>query len=170
MASILATWTTVGMAWASIEGLSGREAAIAMQRQAASTDAINLPFARAWAGIDASWRVLWGQRFTANAANDSLTVTGPVTWAVDAPVQFANYGGALPSPLVEGTTYYVASAAAGVYTVAATAGGPAIDLLDAGSGTNIINGRAYVLDEPPRNLGERDREFRLICSEGLRYE
>lgn len=78
---------------------------------------------------------------TANAGADTLTVTGPRTWAVDAPVRLSVSGGptaALPAPLAAGTTYYIKTAAAGVYTLAATAGGATIDLTDTGSGRIFI--------------------------------
>ncbi len=165
------TWTTVGVAWARIRNLSGREQYYVAQREAESTHSIEMPFARAWAGIAAHWRILWGQRFTADATTDAITVVGPLSWAVNDEVRFNNYAGVLPAPLAEGITYFVKTApGAGVYTLSATAGGLTLDLTTAGSGTNIINGRAFVLDEPPRNVDERDRDLQLTCSEGLRYE
>lgn len=164
------TWTTVGTTLASIEALSGREALIAAERQAESSHLIRVPYSFAIAGIEANWRVLWGQRFLADPVTNRLSVTGPLAWAVNDPVRVTTYGGTLPAPLVEGTTYYVKTASAGVYTLAATAGGAELDLATAGSGYNVIGPRVFVLDQPARNLGERDREFELICSEGLRHE
>lgn len=166
----LTSWTTVAEAWASIEPLTGREAFLAAQRQAASSHLITLSFARAIAAINASWRVVWGQRCTADAAADTLTVTGAVAYAVDDIVELANYGGGLPAPLVPNTTYYVKTASSGVYTLAATAGGAAIDLTTAGTGRHLFAPRVFVLDAPPRNVGERDRTLELVCSEGLREE
>lgn len=77
--------------------------------------------------------------FTANSTSNEITVTGPVTWAVDDAVRFSNSGGALPAPLAADTTYYVKTApGSGVYTLAATVGGATIDLTDTGSGTSYI--------------------------------
>jgi hypothetical protein len=50
------------------------------------------------------------------------------------PVSFrAEAGGSLPAPLVEGTTYYAVPAGDNAFSVAATAGGAAIDLTTAGA-------------------------------------
>lgn len=166
----LTTWTTVAEAWAAVEPLTGREAFLAAERQAASSHLVTLRFARALAGIDASWRVVWGQRCVADAAANTLTVTGPVAHLVDDVIELANYGGALPAPLVANTPYFVKTASAGVYTLAATAGGSAIDLTDAGTGRHLFAPRILVLDAPPRNMGERDRTLQLVCSEGVREE
>lgn len=165
----ITTWTTVGTAWAGIRALSGREAAISAQREAESQQVVEIDFARAWAGIASGWRVLEGQRFVASAAANSLTVAGPRAWAANDPVWFAS-SGTLPAPLAAGTRYYVKTAAAGVYTLAATAGGAEINLTDAGTGLHMIAPRALVLSEPPRNVDERDRTLELYCSEGLRDE
>ena len=52
---------------------------------------------------------------------------------------FSNSGGALPTPLVAGTTYYVQEVAStGVYKLSATAGGALIDLTSAGTGTSYL--------------------------------
>jgi uncharacterized phiE125 gp8 family phage protein len=75
---------------------------------------------------------------TADATANTLTSAGPVTWAVADPVRLWNSGGALPTPLVADTTYYIKTAVAGVYTIAATASGSAIDLTDVGTGTHFI--------------------------------
>ena len=166
----ITTWTTVAQAWASIEALSGREQLVAAQRQSEASHLIRLRFARAYAGIDATWRIVWGQTFTADAATDSLTTPGPQAWAVNDPLVLLNVGGGLPAPLVAGTTYYVKTAASDVYTLSATAGGATIDLTTAGTGTHYIAPRFFVLDQPPRNVAEANREFELICSEGLRVE
>lgn len=166
----LTTWTTVAEAWASVEPLTGREAFLAAERQAASSHLITLRFSRAIAGINASWRVVWGQRCTADASTNALTVTGAVPYAVDEVVKVANYGGALPAPLIANTPYFVKTVASGVYTLALTAGGATIDLTTAGTGRHLFAPRVFVLDAPPRNVNERDRVIQLVCSEGLREE
>lgn len=76
---------------------------------------------------------------TADAAGDTITVTGPVTFTVDDPVRFQNSGGALPAPLQAGRDYYVLTApGSGVYTLSTTLGGSLLDLTDAGSGLSLI--------------------------------
>ena len=60
-------------------------------------------------------------------------------YAVGDAVQFSNVSGLLPVGLSPGTSYFIASVVApGVYTLAATPGGPAISLTDAGSGVSLI--------------------------------
>ena len=70
----------------------------------------------------------------------TLAVQG--TWrayAVNDAVQLSNVEGLLPVGLSPGTSYFIASVVApGVYTLAATPGGPAISLTDAGSGVSLI--------------------------------
>lgn len=164
----LTSWTTVAEAWASIEALTGREQLVAAQRQAESSHLVRLRFGRALAGITASWRVVWGQRCTADPATDALTVTGAIPYQVDDPVEFANYGGALPAPLVANTKYFVKTASAGVYTLAATVGGATLDLTTAGTGRTLFAPRALVIDQPPRT--DSTGMIELVCSEGLREE
>lgn len=54
-------------------------------------------------------------------------------------VRFSNSGGILPAPLVINTDYYaVAASVAGVFQVALTSGGAAIDLTTTGTGTSFI--------------------------------
>ena len=76
---------------------------------------------------------------TADATADTIT---PVLWkplSVGDPVVFSNSGGALPTPLVAGTTYYVQSIpSVGSYKLAATSGGAAIDITSAGSGQSFL--------------------------------
>ena len=60
-------------------------------------------------------------------------------YAVGDAVQFSNVGGLPPVGLSPGTSYFIASVVApGVYTLAATPGGPTISLTDAGSGVSLI--------------------------------
>ena len=46
-------------------------------------------------------------------------------------------GGSLPSPLVEGTTYYAIAVSESLFQVAASAGGAALDLTTSGSGVVV---------------------------------
>ncbi len=71
-----------------------------------------------------------------------VTYTGADNWANNDPVTFTTTG-ALPAPLVVGTTYYVSNlnAVANTFEVSATAGGASITTTDAGSG--VHTGYAY---------------------------
>lgn len=61
------------------------------------------------------------------------------TYAVRDAVQLSNVGGLLPAGLSPNTNYFIQSVVSpGVYTLSATAGGPAIALSDAGSGMSLI--------------------------------
>lgn len=66
----------------------------------------------------------------------------PANWpslVVGSVVRVSNSGGLLPRPLKPKTDYYIQSVVApGVYKLAATAGGAAIDLVDNGAGLNFI--------------------------------
>lgn len=91
--------------------------------------------------VTVTYNAGYASRCVANAGADTLTVSGPVSWAVNDPVRLSVSGGAdaaLPAPLAAGTTYYIKTAAAGVYTLAATVGGATIDLTDTGTGTVFI--------------------------------
>lgn len=75
----------------------------------------------------------------ADAGADTIAVSGWKPLAVNDAVRFSNSGGALPAPLAANTDYYVQSVvSSGVYKFAATAGGVAINLADAGSGVNFL--------------------------------
>jgi len=77
--------------------------------------------------------------FTADAAANAITVRGWKALVVNDVLRLTNSGGALPAPLAVDTDYYVQSVvSAGVYTLAATAGGAAIDLTSAGTGTHYL--------------------------------
>lgn len=72
---------------------------------------------------------------------NTLTIRGGI-WAplvVGDSMRLSNSGGALPAPLQPDTDYFVQSLpTATSFTLAATEGGPAIDLTDTGSGTHFI--------------------------------
>jgi len=71
---------------------------------------------------------------------DELDFVGTGIRLYDAmPVVFSNSGGALPSPLVAGTTYYVRDTTTNLYFyISATPGGTRISLTDAGTGTHYV--------------------------------
>lgn len=162
------TWSTVLSTSAAIEELGGRDAFLAAQQQASSSHRVRMHYTHLVAGINSSWRIEEGQAALANAAADTLTTPGPKAWAVGARVTLFNVGGALPAPLVAGTTYYVKTASEGAYTLSETSGGSTIDLLDSGGGTHYLVANVYTVDQPPRIvLGQ---SIELICTKGLREE
>jgi hypothetical protein len=70
---------------------------------------------------------------------------------IDSPVSFVS-SGTVPPPLVSGTAYYVVAPAANSFKVAATAGGAAIDITGAGTGT-ITGSRVYAKGEIAKSAG-----------------
>lgn len=76
---------------------------------------------------------------TADAIADTITLIGWKALAVDDAVRFYNSGGALPAPLAEKTDYYVqAVVSSGVYKLATSAGGVAIDITTADTGQSFL--------------------------------
>jgi hypothetical protein len=74
----------------------------------------------------------------ASASTDVLTLDGHAL-ATDDPITFrAESGGSLPSPLVASTTYYAIYLTDSTFSVAAAAGGSAVDLTTAGSNVLMI--------------------------------
>lgn len=70
---------------------------------------------------------------------NAVTARGWQTLVVGDVIRLSNSGGALPAPLQPLTDYYVESVVqAGTYTLAATAGGPAIDITGTASGTCYV--------------------------------
>lgn len=75
----------------------------------------------------------------ADATADTVTIKGWKALAVDDAVRLSNSGGALPAPLQPDTDYYIQSVvSAGVYKLAATVGGAALDLTGIGTGTHYL--------------------------------
>lgn len=74
---------------------------------------------------------------TAVVATDLLTVVGRTLADADI-IRFSNSGGAVPSPLEVATDYHVRDYDAGSFKVAAAAGGAAVTLTTAGTGTNFV--------------------------------
>lgn len=73
------------------------------------------------------------------ASGNNITVKGWRDMVVGDVVRLSNSGGELPAPLQSRTDYFIQSVVSpGVYTLAATAGGAAIALTNAGSGINFI--------------------------------
>lgn len=74
--------------------------------------------------------------FTANAGTDFLTFADVP--ANGSSVRVSNSGGALPAPLVAGTTYFISGKVGNTAKLSATSGGAAINLTTNGTGTNSI--------------------------------
>lgn len=83
-----------------------------------------------------------------NASPAVITYTGHNLTA-NAPIVFTNSGGALPTGIVAGQTYYLASigaATANTFNISATAGGALINTSSAGSGTHTATVSTYTED------------------------
>ena len=78
--------------------------------------------------------------FAANTATSSIAIQGSwATYVVGNVIRLSNSGGALPSPLLPLTSYWIQSVLSpGVYTLATSPGGPAITLTDTGSGVSFV--------------------------------
>ena len=92
------------------------------------------------ASIEVDFVAGYAAPIAANTANGSMAIQGPwATYAVGNVIRLSNSGGALPAPLQPATSYWIQSVLSpGVYTLAASPGGPAITLTDTGSGTSFI--------------------------------
>jgi len=77
--------------------------------------------------------------FTAASTSCNGTFSGGTALVVGTPVVFSNAGGALPTAITAGTTYYVVSTSSTIVTVAATYGGAAITFATAGTGTHTLS-------------------------------
>lgn len=74
----------------------------------------------------------------ADSAADTIKLTGWKQLVVNDVLRLTNSGGELPKPLKQATDYYVQTVVTpGVYKLAATAGGAAIDITDNGAGLNF---------------------------------
>lgn len=72
------------------------------------------------------------QSFTADAGTDVITAASHGLLDGET-LRFQ--GTDLPAPLAQGTLYYIRDAASGTFKVSLTAGGTAVDITDAGTGT-----------------------------------
>jgi hypothetical protein len=137
-------YTTISDAWAPVVG--GRSGSGVTMAEAVSDfsagKALRLPrsMGRVLAGLNPEFNA--SIIFTAAAATDLLTVSSTTTLTGGTPVLVSNSGGALPSPLLANTTYYVINQSATTiklaYSINLAQVGTAIDLLTDGSGTNTL--------------------------------
>lgn len=72
----------------------------------------------------------------ADAAADTVALSGWRPLAVNDVLRFSNSGGVLPAPLTAKKDYYVQSVVSGAYKLSLTPGGAAIDITDAGAGSH----------------------------------
>lgn len=106
---------------------------------------VKLDYSQSWPSIRSSaynpitvqCKCGYAASFTANTTTDVLTVSGRVFTDADI-VRLSNSGGTLPAGLAANTDYHVRDVSGQTLKLAATAGGEAIDITDAGSGTNFL--------------------------------
>lgn len=84
--------------------------------------------------------------FTANATDNEITTPGYEP-SNGTRIRVSNTGGALPGGLSRRTTYYVVNADGETFQLSATSGGSAVDLTDAGSGTNFVGELPSVISQ-----------------------
>ena len=77
--------------------------------------------------------------FTADATANTLTATGHCIVNADC-VRLSNTGGVLPAGLYAQINYYAVNVSGSTLQLALTAGGAAIDITGAGSGTHFVGG------------------------------
>lgn len=101
---------------------------------------------------------------------DTITAAG-WTFTDGDVVRLSNSGGRLPTPLASGTNYYVVNSSASTCKLAASAGGPAIDITEAGTGNHYLGelpgpikqalllsiADLYINREPKEILGDQAR-------------
>ncbi|MEY3760072.1 MAG: hypothetical protein RIR39_1563 [Pseudomonadota bacterium] len=103
---------------------------------------------------------------TANNTANTVTVSSWKALVAGDNVRLSNSGGALPAPLLPKTDYFIQSiVSAGVYTLAAAAGGSVIDLTDTGSGLNFIGQPG--LNNSPGELPDGIKSWMLLRCDSL---
>lgn len=90
---------------------------------------------------------------SALASTDEFTLDGHGFVTDDPVIVRAADGGSVPSPLIDGDTYYVIRLTDSTFKLAATSGGSAIDLTD--DGENVV----VVMDLPFEDVLERYSRF-----------
>lgn len=103
----------------------------------------------------------WQMVTAVSSALDTITIVGH--GLSDGMAVVFKSSGAVPAPLVAGTTYYMRDDTAGTFKVAATRGGSAIDLTTTGSGT-IEMSADFLL--PEDSATTKDTFFEVFCNEG----
>lgn len=99
-----------------------------------------------------------GTTFTADAGTDLLTLT-TIAEVSDGDRVLLTTTDTLPDPLATGTEYYVRDLSGSTIKLATSAGGTAIDLTDAGTGTHTITRQPATSDDVAK---VEDLEFEFI--------
>lgn len=109
---------------------------------------ITPPFGKIWPialpqinAVQVTFDAGFAAPITADASSDTFSVAGGIwkTLAIGDTIRLSNSGGALPAPFVENVDYFIqATPSAGVYKLAKTSNGSAIDITDAGQGTHFL--------------------------------
>lgn len=73
-----------------------------------------------------------------NVGSDTITITAH-GYVNTNTLTLTNSGGALPASLVAGTTYYIINAAANTFKLSTSSGGAAVNITDAGTGTQTVH-------------------------------
>jgi uncharacterized phiE125 gp8 family phage protein len=87
--------------------------------------------------VAVTYRAGYAAPFTAVAATDVCTITGRTLADTDI-VRLSNSGGTLPAGLSANTDYYVRDYSSQTFKLAASSGGSAINITDAGTGTHFV--------------------------------
>lgn len=158
------TWATGAVVRAAINPQGGSEGRVASQIRAEGNVPVVIRFRR---GVSPKQRLLCEPvKVTAVAATDVLTITEATELPVvnDMVFRLFNDGGSLPAGLSADTDYYVVSASGSTFKLAATRGGAAINITDAGTGTHYVFARLLEIVSV-KDLDMRHRELMLACTE-----
>jgi hypothetical protein len=106
---------------------------------------VSLAYQKTWpvilfnhpAAVTVNFTVGYATPFTADATANTLTAPGHPYVTGDV-VRMYNSGGALPAGLAANTDYYALGVSGNTMQLAATAGGAAIDITGAGTGTHFL--------------------------------
>jgi hypothetical protein len=94
--------------------------------------------------VSGNFTVFNGFIFSVNTSTNVLTLTQVTAseaarvWDNGTPVRAISFGGTLPSPIVEGDTYYIISVSDNTFKLSETVGGSEVDITTSGSGTLAI--------------------------------
>lgn len=134
-------WDGVADTWAPVS--TGRGATAVADFAANKTLQLTRALGRVLAGQNSNF--ITSLTFTADAGTDLLSVSSTATLPTGTPVLVSNSGGALPTPLVANTVYYVINNNATTFYLATSedrsigGAGNRIDITAAGSGTQTVS-------------------------------
>lgn len=93
-------------------------------------------------GVLFSAATIFSGTFTADPANERLTLSGTPTLATGVPCLLSSTG-TLPAPLASGVVYFARAVAANQIELSTSSGGSAINITDAGTGTHSLIATGY---------------------------